>query len=670
MPGIILFNRVFALASDDFLIPSLYGISLHVGWLAFSTYLFIQEPTYQTCSDYSWIYYYLVISMGFQVANIILNIFLLKLTFSGTISNEKPRVLVGPLLSLITCIKVPELLLNLYALIQYFYSAGCVNSTAYLNLLLLCIGFILATLIAYFISIILAVLSSHPNGLILEDRPRHLQRALTPLFSLSLVPNRGSEYDVSASVTSILGEVAKLVMDLLGNGHLVASDVLTGMILVKRLQGKRSVAMNGLSIHQPSSSNPPRGTISQVIVYPHNAPTPDHDSMLENVARDVTPLRNAVTRYSSSIPLSSLNEPFHTDARMIERFVHYSASIYGFPLYMFSNFTPGLVHLCCPCTTPPPTSSLIATQLSMNEAWANHCLCCFPAAWFQKDPIHSDLIYTSIDGRLFKSPFVVMVDQITKSIVISIRGTMSAQDLLADLLIREQVLQWTENGEVKSTLTHRGIHQIAINILMEIKVKCVLNQLMEGECSGWRIVTTGHSLGAGVACLLAFIIKNDVDFVAFSNQVYAFCYSTPGMMISASGLDYFKTFCVTIVLGDDLVPSLSPRNVSKLKAQMTSALLNCHERKAVLLTSTLLSKLLKIPQMELDLEDGLLDVEEEYHGVDMYLPGHICHFIRDGEGWKANWENAQLFNSIKITWTMGVDHLPNRCVDVLTAFIN
>jgi hypothetical protein len=120
---------------------------------------------------------------------------------------------------------------------------------------------------------------------------------------------------------------------------------------------------------------------------------------------------------------------------------------------MFSNFGPGLLHLCCPCATIKPDSAFMATSLSMNEDWAHRCLCCFPAACARRVPQHPDIAYQSFEGRydnfsprLFQSPFVVTIDRTTRSVVIGIRGTMSTGDLLVDLLIKEQTIRWKDES--------------------------------------------------------------------------------------------------------------------------------------------------------------------------------------------------------------------------------
>jgi len=75
-------------------------------------------------------------------------------------------------------------------------------------------------------------------------------------------------------------------------------------------------------------------------------------------------------------------------------------------------------------------------------------------------------------------------------------------------------------------------------------------------------MVTGHSLGAGTAVLLALKLKEEYP------TVRCIAYSPPGGLISTPLVNYTKSFVMSVIVGDDIVPRLSLRSVHSLKAQI------------------------------------------------------------------------------------------------------
>lgn len=67
---------------------------------------------------------------------------------------------------------------------------------------------------------------------------------------------------------------------------------------------------------------------------------------------------------------------------------------------------------------------------------------------------------------------------------------------------------------------------------------------------GYQLVITGHSLGAGVASILALLIKLNMKFP--NMKCYAF--SPPGSLFSFPLAQYCKELITSVVLGNDIVP--------------------------------------------------------------------------------------------------------------------
>ena len=60
---------------------------------------------------------------------------------------------------------------------------------------------------------------------------------------------------------------------------------------------------------------------------------------------------------------------------------------------------------------------------------------------------------------------------------------------------------------------------------------------------GWQLILTGHSLGAGVACLLALKMRRSFP----SSFSWGFC--PPGGMVTSRLAHYMAPFCISLVLG-------------------------------------------------------------------------------------------------------------------------
>ena len=84
----------------------------------------------------------------------------------------------------------------------------------------------------------------------------------------------------------------------------------------------------------------------------------------------------------------------------------------------------------------------------------------------------------------------------------------------------------------------------------------------------YGLVLTGHSLGAGAAALLSIILR------PIYPQLQCFAFSPPGGLISSSAAEYTESFCLSVIVGHDLVPRLSLPALEKLMNQVECALQN------------------------------------------------------------------------------------------------
>ena len=93
------------------------------------------------------------------------------------------------------------------------------------------------------------------------------------------------------------------------------------------------------------------------------------------------------------------------------------------------------------------------------------------------------------------------------------------------------------------------------------------------DTKGWRLVITGHSLGAGCASLLALALKRR------SPSLRAWCFSPPGCMVNAPLLAYTRSFVTSVVAGKDCVPRSGTLALNRLVDEMVVSLARCRAPK-------------------------------------------------------------------------------------------
>lgn len=158
----------------------------------------------------------------------------------------------------------------------------------------------------------------------------------------------------------------------------------------------------------------------------------------------------------------------------------------------------------------------------------------------------------------------VAVDHKEKAIVLTIRGTLGLEDILADFTFGYETFDW----EGCSWKAHGGMLKRAQMLTRESNTVLVtLKAALEKYGSEYGIVICGHSLGAGVGALFGILlteITSDGQFVTSPSasilpdgrKVRCFCYGPPAS-ISVPLREVTKNLITSVVFGLDLVPCLS-----------------------------------------------------------------------------------------------------------------
>lgn len=132
--------------------------------------------------------------------------------------------------------------------------------------------------------------------------------------------------------------------------------------------------------------------------------------------------------------------------------------------------------------------------------------------------------------QVYQCPFYVAFDDVSESIIIAIRGTLSLEDVIVDMLVEGKHLSSDElphdvhSDHASDFYVHMGILSTARN-LRDLILRLELIEKARAKRPTYPLVVCGHSLGAGVASVLAFLLKKHYS------EVKAYAYSPPlGLM--------------------------------------------------------------------------------------------------------------------------------------------
>jgi hypothetical protein len=158
----------------------------------------------------------------------------------------------------------------------------------------------------------------------------------------------------------------------------------------------------------------------------------------------------------------------------------------------------------------------------------------------------------------------VAIDDAARCIVLSVRGSLEIGDLLSDLSAHPmEVYLAGQQGWV-----HQGI--LAAATYIHCTTRAALSEASRRR-PGWPLLLTGHSLGGGVAALLATLLKEEEGLEGpegFGGSIRAITVG-PAAVMSESLAKACESTTVSLILGSDVVPHLSYASVENLLLEMS-----------------------------------------------------------------------------------------------------
>ncbi|XP_012670112.2 diacylglycerol lipase-beta [Clupea harengus] len=650
MPGMVAFGRRWGIASDDLVFPGAFELFIRVIWWIGSLVLYSIHKGHFDCDGGTVLHSYLVVLLVLLAVIIFSLCAIVYVSAQGTIMNPGPRRSMTALVYFRALLYIPEFIWACLGAIWVNDDSGGCDPAAVGGV----IGAVISSWILIFFTVVGVLVVFDPLG---SQRRTALaeQQGLRDLES-----SEGAQFLSTARSLAVrvwesrlrllccclpqddshraaFSGIAQLVSGFFSDTDLVASDIAAGLALLHQEQDKMEQCRD-----------------------------PD----------DVV----------SHSPSSPIREDLEIELERATHCMQFAAAAYGWPMYVYSNPLTGLCKLSGDCCRSRSTQYDIVGGDNLG--------CHFTSILQSTGLQYRDFIHVSFHNQIYEIPFFVALDHKKESILVAVRGTLSLKDVLTDLSAVCENLPI--EGVSGASYAHKGISQASHYIYKKLVNDGILRQAFS-IAPEYRLVITGHSLGAGTAAILAVLLRNMYPTL----QCYAF--SPPGGLMSKALADYSKEFVVSVVLGKDLVPRLSLPNMEDLKKRILKMVSNCNKPKYRILLHGCWYEVFggepddfptELENREEELNAPLLGEESllvrssaSYQSLasddsptntthlPLYLPGRILHVIEEGPTrrscfsqprYRAEWASSDAaFRSVLISPRMLVDHMPDAVLRAL-----
>mmetsp|Transcript_33759 Transcript_33759/g.80743 ORF Transcript_33759/g.80743 Transcript_33759/m.80743 type:complete len:865 (-) Transcript_33759:279-2873(-) len=530
----------------------------------------------------------------------------------------------------------------------------------------------------------------------------------------------------------------------------VPSDVGLGLVLLRHMQAQRKMLARREAMRQRSEHSSRPGNTSNT----SNAVSLEADGQTnsalmfrsDNSPPSTTDLEDSVPTRSNSDevyrPFSRtvLSPANNEDFSRIEegaRFARYQLAIYTWVLYYYKYPVSGTVRLigramkekskCKPGVASDSSGQLYehTPDMESNGTGANcemshrriigdNCIGIHESTLLAHGKIApDDLAYASFGAGFYETPYCIIIDRKWKSIVLAIRGSLTLEDCVVDVLLEPSPLdalgeRYGFDGD--GQYCHGGVVECTMWLYEDLKNHRILETLM-GEFPSYTLRVVGHSLGAGIGFILSLMLRSTIP------SLRCLCYSPPGGLVTWDLAKECSGFVNSFVLDSDIVPRLSLDNMERLRDEVLHLI-----SRVKLSKFEIAQQIMKREALD-DMDTGDLDYilqqnedmlyrEDEIpesqflqdlrqfetaqqerrasrglkRSVALYPPGRITHLVKTGQradclhgtigcitcgASNAGYEYTPIykenddFNEIEISATLWTDHFPNRVASEL-----
>lgn len=180
----------------------------------------------------------------------------------------------------------------------------------------------------------------------------------------------------------------------------------------------------------------------------------------------------------------------------------------------------------------------------------------------------SDIAYASFETGFYETPYCIVIDRKWKSVVVSIRGSLTLEDCVVDVLLDPSPLdalgdKYGFAGE--GQYCHGGVLECTQWLHSDLMRNNILETLLMGDnaqCRGYALRIVGHSLGGGIGVILSLMLRQTYP------NLRCIAYSPPGGLLTHDLATSCSEFVNTFILDSDIVPRLSLDNMERLRDEV------------------------------------------------------------------------------------------------------
>ncbi|KAK9867697.1 hypothetical protein WJX84_009670 [Apatococcus fuscideae] len=434
--------------------------------------------------------------------------------------------------------------------------------------------------------------------------------------------------------------LAELCVQVFGNADMTLSDVLTSFFLANALQRCKQQPASLQPRYQSSASDVEAGLELSCSRPESTSEGSPHQPLLDpgtaGRSRSMLALSEQAGRQHADINPASADE-----IQTAAHFCTFAYAAYGALLFIWSEQR---YRGCCQLMTGRNCGMLLGPlcRCWRGSGSRNRIPDLKASNHMNREAIQQmtglpdeDIVFVRFQkegASSFCLPYFIAIDRSTCSVVLAIRGTLSFEDALTDLLCKPAGLdEWIREmpsqdgppasfgsspppvqpaGEATSRSAHSGMVDVAKAVIEDLQREGVLQALLLGQndshhqqasvapdpfpsterqgtlpdCHSWNLVVTGHSLGAGIAALVAQYLRN------YFPRMHCWAISPPGGVMDAETAEGTQEFCTSVVLGDDWVARLTLDNFERLHDDMMIAACSCKRSKVRFLVGALCGK--------------------------------------------------------------------------------
>jgi hypothetical protein len=240
--------------------------------------------------------------------------------------------------------------------------------------------------------------------------------------------------------------------------------------------------------------------------------------------------------------------------RELQVYMRFAAAAYGWSLFtLHSARTDLLMDTVVRGHTVAPNRRILARHCHVDVA--------------------KDLVSDKWTSSEFDPGHFLLVSHAECAVVLAIRGTLHLADVASDMMARMVPMPGAPAGTVHSGILKCAQAKLAA-LLPTIRATLALHPT-------YKLVITGHSLGAGTAAIMAVLLNLDRSLLPANTKVRCFAFAVPAVF--SYDIATSRELCgniVSLAAGDDCVPRLCLGSMKRLQI-LLSDYIGANRRSAI-----------------------------------------------------------------------------------------